>query len=71
MVGGSWCGTLGTLHTRRSPSAVWVASMSVLCFDEDPCQDSPQMREGALFVVKVCNIVKDGRKVAISIEPLR
>lgn len=71
MFGGSWLGGFGTLHTRRSPSKVWVASMSVLCLDEDPCHASPVILDGALVVVNVCNIVNDGCNVAIRIEPLR
>ena len=69
MFGASWLGVFGMLQTRRSPSVVCVASMSVFCFDEDPCQASPVILEGALVVVKVCSIVKDGRSVAIRIEP--
>lgn len=61
----------GTLQTLRSPSAVCVASISVFCLDEDPCHARPVMRDGGLFVVKVCSIVKEGRRVAIRMEPLR
>ena len=53
MFGDSWLCPLGTLHTRRSPSLVWVASMSVFCLDEDPCHANPVILEGALLVVKV------------------
>ncbi len=45
--------------------------MSVFCFEEDPCHERPVIRDGALVVVKVCCIVKDGCSVAIKIEPLR
>ena len=45
--------------------------MSVFCFDEDPCQARPVIRDGALVVVNVCRIVKEGCSVAISMEPLR
>ena len=67
----SCCPVLGTLHTLRSPSAVWVASISVFCFDEEPCHDKPVILDGALDVVNVCKIVKAGCNVATSIEPLR
>lgn len=43
----------GTLHTRRSPSDVWAASKSFFCFDEDACQASCAIGEGALAVVSV------------------
>jgi hypothetical protein len=69
MFGCSLDGAFGTLHTRRSPSIVWVASMSVFCLDDEPCQPRPVIRDGALVVVKVCSIVKDGCRVAIKIEP--
>jgi hypothetical protein len=69
MFGCSVEGGFGTLQTRRSPSIVCVASISVFCFDDDPCQASPVIRDGALVVVNVCNIVKDGCNVAIRIEP--
>lgn len=69
MFGCSLLGALGTLHTRRSPSMVCVASMSVFCFEEEPCQASPVMREGARVVVRVCRIVNEGCRVAIRMEP--
>lgn len=62
---------LGTLQTRKSPSDVCVANISVFCLDDDPCQASPVILEGALVVVRVWRIVKDGCRVAIKIEPLR
>ena len=71
IVGVSCCPVLGTLHTRRSPSAVWVPSISVFCFDEEPCQARPVILDGALEVVNVWSIVKAGCKVATKIEPLR
>lgn len=69
IVGASWDGGFGTLQTRRSLSEVWVASMSVFCLDEDPCQARPVMREGARVVVNVCKIVNDGCSVAMRMEP--
>lgn len=71
MVGVSCCPVLGTLQTLRSPSAVCVASISVFCFDDEPCQARQVILDGALEVVRVCNIVKAGCSVATSIEPLR
>ena len=71
MVGVSCCGDLGTLQTLKSPSAVWVASMSVFCLEEVPCHASPVIRDGAREVVRVCRIVKAGLRVAIRMEPLR
>jgi hypothetical protein len=62
---------LGILQTLRSPSAVWVASMSDFCREEEPCQESPAIREGAFDVVRLCTIVKCGCCVAIKIEPFR
>lgn len=59
------------LQTLRSPSIVWVASISVFCLEEEPCQARPVILDGARFVVNVCNIVNEGCKVAISIDPLR
>lgn len=71
IVGESCWPVFGTLHTLRSPSAVCVASMSVFCFDEEPCHARPAIRDGARDVVNVCNIVKAGCNVATRIEPLR
>jgi hypothetical protein len=48
-----------------------VASISVFCFDEEPCQPRPVILDGALDVVRVCRIVKAGCNVATSIDPLR
>lgn len=45
--------------------------MSVFCFDDDPCHAKPVIFEGALLVFRVCKIVKDGCRVAISIDPFR
>ena len=71
MFGTSPCCPFGTLHTRRSPSAVCVASMSVFCLEEDPCQARSVIRAGDRVVFSVCSIVKEGCNVAMSIEPLR
>lgn len=59
------------LHMRRSPSAVWAASMSDFCFEDEPCQASPFSGEGARVVLSVCKIVNEGCNAAIRIEPLR
>ena len=71
IVGASCKGALGILQTLRSPSSVCVASISVFCLEEDPCQASPVIRDGALVVVKVCSIVNDGCRVAINMEPFK
>ena len=65
------CEIFGTLHTRRSASDIWAASMSDFCLDEDPCQASPAMGDGALGVVRVCKMLKDGCSVAMRMEPFR
>lgn len=65
------CAALGTLHTLRSPSVDCAASISDFCFEEEPCQASPASGDGALGVVRVWRMVKDGWRVAIRIEPLR
>jgi hypothetical protein len=64
-------GTLGTLHTLRSPSDVWAANISDFCFDDEPCHASPAIGEGARGVVSVWRMVNDGCSVAIRIEPFR
>lgn len=71
MLGVSPCCALGTLHTRKSPSAVCVASISVFCFDDDPCQARSVIRAGDRVVLSVCSIVNEGCRVAINIEPFR
>lgn len=63
--------TFGILHTLRSPSEVCAASISDFCLDDEPCQASPAIGEGALGVVRVCRMVNEGWSVAIKIEPLR
>ena len=45
--------------------------MSVLAFEDDPCHARPVILDGALVVVNVCKIVKDGCNVAMRMEPLR
>lgn len=62
---------LETLQTRRSPSAVWVASISDFCFEDDECHANVTIGDGAREVVKVCKGVKEGCRVAINIDPLR
>lgn len=69
MFGGSVSGCFGTLQTLRSPSDICVASMSVFCFEDEPCQASPVIRAGVLFVLSVCTIVKDGCNVAMRMDP--
>lgn len=58
--GNSVVGGLDTLQTLRSPSAVCVASMSDFCLEDEACQASAEIGDGALEVVRVCNIVNDG-----------
>ena len=69
--GASLCGAFGTLQTLRSPSDVWDANISDFCLEDDPCQASPAIGEGALGVVRVWRMVKDGWRVAIRMEPFR
>ena len=71
MLGTSPCCAFGTLQTRKSPSAVCVASISVFCFDEDPCHARSVMRAGDRVVFSVCSIVNEGCRVAMSIEPFK
>ena len=58
------------LQTLRSPLAICTASMSDFCFELDACQASPTIGDGAIEVDRVCNIVNDGSKEAMSIDPL-
>ena len=69
-LGASAFGGFDTLHTRRSPSAVWVASISDFCLDEDACQLRESIGDGARLVISVCMIVKDGCRDASRIDPL-
>ena len=62
-------GGLATLQTLRSPSDDCVANMSDFCFDEDACQASVTIGDGASAVVRVCSMVKDGCRAAIRMEP--
>lgn len=62
---------LGTLHTRRSPSRVCTASISLFCFELDACQASVAIGDGCSdVVVSVCSIVNDGLSAATRIDPL-
>lgn len=58
--GVSAVGGFEILHTRRSPSEVWVASMSDFCLVEEACHDKFAIGEGARGVVSVCKMVKLG-----------
>lgn len=69
--GDSAVGGFETLHTRRSPSEVCVASMSDFCFVDDACHARLTMGEGARGVVKVCKMVKAGCRATIKIEPFK
>jgi hypothetical protein len=57
------------LHIRKSLSAVCAANMSDFCLDEEACQASAFMGDGALAVLRVCRIVNEGCRPAIRIEP--
>lgn len=52
-LGGSLVGGLATLQTLRSPSEVWVASMSDFCFDDEACHARFAIGEGPLDVLSV------------------
>jgi hypothetical protein len=67
--GVSFPGGFDILQTLRSPLAVWAASISDFCFDEDACHASEIMGDGPREVVNVCKMVKLGRRVAIKTEP--
>lgn len=69
LAGSSLLYDLDTLHTLRSPSFVWTASISAFCLDDDACHDSVTIGDGARFVLRLCNIVKRGCKVAIKSDP--
>lgn len=64
MVGG-----LDTLQTLKSPSAVWVASMSDFCFEDEACHVKATIGDGARDVVRVWRIVKEGCNAANKIDP--
>lgn len=57
------------LQTRRSPSCVWVASISDFWRDEDACQAKVTIGDGPLEVVRLWRIVNLGCKAAIRSEP--
>lgn len=65
MVGG-----LDTLQTLKSPSAVWVASISDFCFEDEACHVKETIGDGLRDVVSVWRIVKAGCNAASRIEPL-
>jgi hypothetical protein len=67
--GASLVGGLATLQTLRSPSEVWVASMSDFCFDEEACQARFAIADGPLDVLRVWRIVKAGCSDAKRIDP--
>lgn len=69
--GVSAVGGFETLHTRRSPSEVWVASMSDFCLVEEACHDKFAIGEGARGVVSVCKMVKLGWRDTIRMEPFK
>jgi hypothetical protein len=69
MFGASDDGPLGTLHTRRSASAVCAASMSVFDFEEEPCQAKSVICAGARVVLRVWRMAKEGWRVAIRRDP--
>lgn len=68
-MGVSAVGGFAILQTRRSPSDVCVANISDFCFDEDACQASITIGEGARVDVRVCKIVKLGCRLTIMIDP--
>lgn len=67
--GGSLPGGFDILQTLKSPLAACVASISDFCFDDDACHASEVIGEGPRELVKVCRMVKMGRRVAIRMEP--
>lgn len=69
VLGTSAVGGLATLHTRKSPSKVCVASMSDFCFEDDVCHDRLAIGEGAREIVNVWRIVKLGFRETSRIEP--
>lgn len=62
-------GDFAMLQTRRSPSWVWVASMSDFCREEEACHARVTIGDGALEVVKLCSIVNRGCSEAINMLP--
>lgn len=62
-------GGFDILQTLRSPLADWVASISDFCFAEDACHASEMMGDGNRDEVKVCKMVKLGKREAMRIDP--
>jgi hypothetical protein len=62
-------GDFAMLQTRRSPSCVWVANISDFCLEDDACHAKVTIGEGALDVVRLCNIVNRGCNEAINRLP--
>lgn len=60
---------LATLHTRRSPLCVCVASMSDLCRDDEACHASVTIGEGVLDVDRLWMMVNRGWRVAMRRDP--
>lgn len=64
-------GGLGTLHTLRSPSLFWIASISDFCFEDEACHVSIAIGAGDREVFSVCRMVNCGCNAAKRIEPFR
>lgn len=62
-------GDFAMLQTRRSPSWVWVASMSDFCREDEACHARVTIGDGALEVVKLCSMVNRGCSEAINKLP--
>ena len=62
-------GGFATLHTRRSPSVVCVASMSDFCFVDDACHARCAIGDGPREVDSVCRMVNEGCNATINIDP--
>lgn len=69
--GAAAVGGLATLQMRKSPSKVWMASISDFCFVEDACHARLVIGDGAPGAGRVCKIVKAGRSATSSMEPFR
>ena len=52
-LGASLVGGLATLQTLKSPSEVWVASISDFCLDDEACHARFAIGDGPLDVLKV------------------
>lgn len=46
-------GDFAMLQTRRSPSCVWVASISDFCLEDDACHANVTIGDGPLEVVRL------------------